>query len=122
MTKKLMFLIFSLKCIFCEKIFKDRTTLREHMRKKQHKQINPKNPDFDMYYLVNYLEPGKTWEDLDVSLFSYGYIMSLDLLDCFQFRWKTDLMSVGKKNGWKPKKKTLVLFAYFVLLKCVILI
>ena len=54
-----------MKCIFCEKIFKDRTVLREHMRKKQHKRINPENPEYDAFYLVNYLEPGKTWHVLD---------------------------------------------------------
>ena len=51
----LLFLIFSLQCLFCEKTFKDRPTLRDHMRKKQHKKINPKNKEFDKYYLINYL-------------------------------------------------------------------
>ncbi|QQP38247.1 Zinc finger protein 277 [Caligus rogercresseyi] len=31
------------------------------MRKKSHKKINPKNAAYDKYYLVNYLEFGKTW-------------------------------------------------------------
>lgn len=54
----------NLKCFFCEKIFKDWMTLKEHMRKKQHKMINPNNKKFDKYYLINYLEPGKRWIDL----------------------------------------------------------
>ena len=29
-------------CIFCEKTFKTRDVLKEHMRKKAHKKINPK--------------------------------------------------------------------------------
>ena len=34
------------------------------MRKKMHKKLNPKNKDWDKYYLVNYLEFGKSWEDM----------------------------------------------------------
>lgn len=41
-------------CIYCDKIFKDRITLKEHMRKKNHKQVNPKNKEYDKFYLVNY--------------------------------------------------------------------
>ena len=37
--------------------------LKEHMRKKMHKKLNPKNKMWDRFYLVNYLESGKTWED-----------------------------------------------------------
>lgn len=41
-------------CLFCSKVFKDRPTLKEHMRKKGHKRINPDNKAFDKYYLINY--------------------------------------------------------------------
>lgn len=44
----------NLVCIFCEKKFKDRTILKEHMRKKGHKRINPENTVFDKFFLVNY--------------------------------------------------------------------
>lgn len=44
-----------LQCIYCEKIFKDRNILKEHMRKKGHKRINPDNKEYDKYFLVNYL-------------------------------------------------------------------
>ena len=54
----------SLVCIFCEKVFKTRDVLKEHMRKKNHKKINPRNADYDKYYLINYLEMGKSWEQL----------------------------------------------------------
>ena len=47
--------IFSLLCLYCEKTFKDRFTLKEHMRKKLHKRLNPNNTQYDKYYLVNYL-------------------------------------------------------------------
>jgi len=51
-------------CLYCERIFKDRNVLKEHMRKKLHKQINPKNKEYDKFYLINYLEKGKNWEDI----------------------------------------------------------
>lgn len=51
-------------CLYCEKIFKDRTVLKEHMRKKIHKKINPLNKEYDKFYLVNYLEPGKSWKEI----------------------------------------------------------
>ncbi|CAN7989123.1 unnamed protein product, partial [Ixodes hexagonus] len=43
-----------LLCLYCERTFKDWQTLKEHMRKKQHKHINPKNSAYDKYYVVNY--------------------------------------------------------------------
>ncbi|XP_026495750.2 zinc finger protein 277 [Vanessa tameamea] len=44
-----------LQCIFCEGLFKDRTILKEHMRKKGHKRINPANKEYDKFFLVNYV-------------------------------------------------------------------
>lgn len=55
----------NLVCIYCEKVFKSRDVLKEHMRKKNHKKINPRNAAYDKFYLVNYLEFGKKWEVLD---------------------------------------------------------
>lgn len=43
-----------LQCIFCEGRFKDRTVLKEHMRKKGHKRINPDHKGYDKFFLVNY--------------------------------------------------------------------
>ncbi|XP_070395426.1 zinc finger protein 277 isoform X2 [Dermacentor albipictus] len=43
-----------LQCLYCEKTFKDWQTLKEHMRKKQHKKINPHNRVYDKYYVINY--------------------------------------------------------------------
>ncbi|KAL4701973.1 hypothetical protein ACJJTC_017819 [Scirpophaga incertulas] len=43
-----------LQCIFCEGIFKERAILKEHMRKKGHKRINPDNKEYDKFFLVNY--------------------------------------------------------------------
>ena len=51
-------------CLYCEKVFRDRTTLKDHMRKKQHRKLNPKNREYDQFYLINYLELGKNWEAL----------------------------------------------------------
>lgn len=63
----LCFFLDRLECLFCEHVFKDKVVLKEHMRKKQHRKLNPKNQEYDRYYLVNYLEPGKTWETIEVS-------------------------------------------------------
>ena len=52
----------SLYCIYCEKLFKDRNVLKEHMRKKLHKRINPDNKEYDQFYTVNYMEMGKNWK------------------------------------------------------------
>jgi len=35
------------------------------MRKKQHKRINPSNGNYDKFYIINYLEPGKSWKILE---------------------------------------------------------
>lgn len=43
-----------LVCIYCEKVFKDRPTLKEHMRKKGHKRINPENKAYDRFFMCNY--------------------------------------------------------------------
>ncbi|CAG0916661.1 unnamed protein product [Notodromas monacha] len=43
---------------------RDRNVLKEHMRKKMHRKLNPKNKVYDKFYLVNYLELGKNWEDI----------------------------------------------------------
>lgn len=43
-------------CLYCEKLFKDRTALKEHMRKKGHKRINPANKSYDQYFLINYFK------------------------------------------------------------------
>jgi hypothetical protein len=48
-------LFFSLQCLYCEKTFRDKTVLKEHMRKKQHRKINSKNHIYDKYYVINYL-------------------------------------------------------------------
>nr|CAD7202390.1 unnamed protein product [Timema douglasi] len=53
-----------LLCLFCEKLFRDRTVLKEHMRKKSHKRVNPDNKLYDKFYVVNYLEMGKDWQQV----------------------------------------------------------
>jgi len=52
------------ECLYCDKTFRDYKTLREHMRKKLHKKLNPANTEFDKYYIINYREFGKTWKTL----------------------------------------------------------
>lgn len=55
----------SLQCIYCEKTFPDRNTLKEHMRKKIHKRINPHNKNYDEFYIINYLEEEQNWQMLE---------------------------------------------------------
>ncbi|XP_068459956.1 zinc finger protein 277 isoform X2 [Clinocottus analis] len=54
----------SLQCLYCEKTFRDKTTLKDHMRKKAHRRINASNRLYDRFYVINYLELGKTWEEV----------------------------------------------------------
>ncbi|KAM4676772.1 zinc finger protein 277 [Discoglossus pictus] len=54
----------SLQCLYCEKTFRDKNTLKDHMRKKQHRKINSKNAEYDRFYIINYLEFGKNWEEV----------------------------------------------------------
>lgn len=49
-------------CLFCEKEFKEWSILKDHMRKKGHKRLDPKNKEYDRFYVINYLEPGKDWK------------------------------------------------------------
>uniref|UniRef100_A0A8C1R8Z1 Zinc finger protein 277 n=1 Tax=Cyprinus carpio TaxID=7962 RepID=A0A8C1R8Z1_CYPCA len=53
-----------MQCLYCEKTFRDKTTLKDHMRKKQHRRINARNQEYDRFYVINYLELGKTWEEV----------------------------------------------------------
>ncbi|XP_060532724.1 zinc finger protein 277 [Cylas formicarius] len=55
----------SLLCVYCEKTFTDRNALKEHMRKKLHKRINPRNKEYDQFYVVNYLEADKNWRAIE---------------------------------------------------------
>lgn len=55
-----------LQCLYCERTFKDWQTLKEHMRKKQHKQINPRNTAYDRFYIVNYMDPASKGAEKDM--------------------------------------------------------
>lgn len=48
-------ILHSMQCLYCEKTFRDKTTLKDHMRKKQHRRINARNNDYDRFYIINYL-------------------------------------------------------------------
>ncbi|KAI9279844.1 hypothetical protein BY458DRAFT_501828 [Sporodiniella umbellata] len=54
-----------LKCLYCEKTFTSPAVLRKHMRKKKHFKIAAKNRQYDRFYVINYLEPGKNWESFE---------------------------------------------------------
>ncbi|KAK4320956.1 hypothetical protein Pmani_008210 [Petrolisthes manimaculis] len=53
----------NLVCLCCEKVFRSFKMLRQHMRKHQHRCLNPKNKVYDKFYLRNYLRPGTPWEE-----------------------------------------------------------
>ncbi|XP_077452186.1 zinc finger protein 277 isoform X1 [Stigmatopora argus] len=54
----------NLQCLYCEKTFKDKITLKDHMRKKAHRRIKASNIQYDRFYIINYLELGKSWEEV----------------------------------------------------------
>ena len=55
-----------LQCLSCAKTFKDRNTLKDHMRKKSHRGLNKDDRSFDKFYLINYLEMGKRWTQVSL--------------------------------------------------------
>ncbi|KAI8081889.1 uncharacterized protein B0P05DRAFT_538492 [Gilbertella persicaria] len=55
----------NLQCLYCEKTFTSPAVLRKHMRKKKHFKIASKNRQYDRFYVINYLEPGKNWESFE---------------------------------------------------------
>ena len=60
----LSFILQRNECICCEKSYPDKNTLMDHMRKRNHREVNPKNHYYDKFYLINYLEVGKRWLDV----------------------------------------------------------
>lgn len=63
----------ALTCIYCEGVFPDRNVMKEHMRKKLHKRINPSDSQYDKFYIVNYLEVGKSWRVLEQEVDKYAH-------------------------------------------------
>ncbi|KAI8579859.1 hypothetical protein K450DRAFT_240658 [Umbelopsis ramanniana AG] len=55
----------NLQCLYCEKMFTAAVVLRKHMRKKKHFKIAPNNRLYDRFYVINFLEPGKNWENFE---------------------------------------------------------
>lgn len=53
----------NLQCIYCEKFFKSKKVLKEHMRKKKHYRIKSTNTFYDQFYLENYLKEPKDQND-----------------------------------------------------------
>lgn len=85
----------SLICIYCEKIFKDRTILKEHMRKKFHKTINSHNKMYDKFYINNYFKKSETiWEQGQiVKIQNLNSKKNLDLKD-------NNSESEDEENSW----------------------
>ncbi|KAJ2776138.1 hypothetical protein GGI15_004936 [Coemansia interrupta] len=53
------------QCLYCEKTFTSAAVLRKHMRKKKHFKISAHNRLYDRFYIVNYAEPGRSWEEIE---------------------------------------------------------
>ncbi|KAL0230901.1 hypothetical protein GEMRC1_010306 [Eukaryota sp. GEM-RC1] len=64
----------NLECLYCEKLFKNREALLNHMKKKNHVKINETNTMFDQFYIVNYSNPGIGWKTLENERDDDGYI------------------------------------------------
>lgn len=86
--------IVSLQCLYCNGVFKDRSTLRDHMRKKQHKKLNPQDKKYDKFYVINYLEMGRTWQEIQAE--DDGRL--LDTLSCNDEEWE----------DWQEKNSTII--------------
>ena len=85
------------------------------MRKKQHKMINPNNKEFDKYYIINYLEYSKVWQDIkceqdDMEIERYSFIIK-------QRKIKEGLIpfnSHAKEIVQQPLKIGMILFKYSI--------
>ncbi|KAJ1832354.1 hypothetical protein LPJ73_008003, partial [Coemansia sp. RSA 2703] len=56
------------QCLYCEKTFTSPAVLRKHMRKKKHFKISAHNRLYDRFYVVNYAEPGRSWEEIEAEV------------------------------------------------------
>ncbi|XP_023344580.1 zinc finger protein 277 isoform X2 [Eurytemora carolleeae] len=85
-----------LVCLYCEKVFKSREVLKEHMRKKGHKKLNPHNKMYDEFYLVNYLEFGKNWEDISREGGEEEIVSGFDVDQDDNYEWSDWKDNVGR--------------------------
>jgi hypothetical protein len=49
-------------CMFCKAVFPNQRKLKSHLRKKRHMRIPPDH-SFDRFYMVNYLDLNRQWEE-----------------------------------------------------------
>lgn len=52
-------------CIYCHNVFRSASCLRKHMKNKRHYKIDPKNHQYDKYYIANYLKNAGKKDDND---------------------------------------------------------
>lgn len=93
------------------------------MKKRNHKEVNPKNHYYDKFYLINYLEVGKRWLDvlaLDFEDTSTAFQDSEDeeeeLTELFIEMFSLFLGTLGM-NG----KKIIFLMIHVLFVSCVML-
>lgn len=54
-----------LYCIYCLKPFKSHSALKSHLRKKRHVRIHPQLEIYDQFYISNYADPERDWQQPD---------------------------------------------------------
>ncbi|KHJ40616.1 zinc finger, C2H2 type [Trichuris suis] len=52
------------ECLKCEAVLPSHKELMEHMRVNGHREVNPHNLLYDKFYVINYLELGKKWQEV----------------------------------------------------------
>lgn len=52
-------------CLYCERTYSSEGLLRKHVKAKGHYRINPQNHEYDRYYVINYVQNGKLWQELE---------------------------------------------------------
>ncbi|KAL0207442.1 hypothetical protein P9112_012070 [Eukaryota sp. TZLM1-RC] len=55
----------ALECLFCNRVFRNREALKNHMKKKNHIKVHPSDKLYDQFYIINYSNPGIGWQKLD---------------------------------------------------------
>ncbi|KAJ1964888.1 hypothetical protein IWQ62_002803 [Dispira parvispora] len=82
----------NLQCLYCEKTFTSAAVLRKHMRKKKHFKISARNRLYDRFYVVNFLEPGKNWENFENEVYDSDEDRRDDSWDDWQEELPTSTM------------------------------
>ena len=101
-----------LQCLYCEKNFKSWNVLKEHMRKKAHKLLNPNNREYDRFYLINYLCSDKHWLQIKEVRFYCNHHNAITIsipnhsTRRTTFTWTATTQTTNGTIGWRMTSKT----------------